>query len=152
VIPFSLRSQPPGPFLAARAFRLWPAYAVALLLTLLGLALARGLLGGTLAPLPPFKSVLAHLLFARDLADLPMLDGIVWTLEVEARFYLFCALIVSSLRSGRALPLLALAAAGAALALLTRDCLWLHKGRHLLHAAQVALQMITFMLIGVLFH
>src|SRR5262249_53493067 len=35
---------------------------------------------------------------------------------------------------------------------LTRDCLWLHKGRHLLHAAQVALQMITFMLIGVLFH
>jgi peptidoglycan/LPS O-acetylase OafA/YrhL len=44
----------------------------------------------------------------RDVAGWPSLDGIVWTLEIEVKFYLLCALLAPALRRGLVFGLAAL--------------------------------------------
>ena len=103
VIPFSLERLGPWRFLIQRAFRLYPTYAVGLGLTCGTVALyaaAHGL---------PFKvtwiTYFKNISLFRDWFNGHVVDGIVWTLEVEIKFYLLCAAIctVSSLSSARAI-------------------------------------------------
>ena len=110
VIPFSLDRLGPWRFLVQRAFRLYPTYAV-------GLALTCGMVALYTATHDlPFKvtwsSYFENASLCRDWFKGDGIDGIVWTLEVELKFYLLCAAIctVASLRSSWAIliPMIAL--------------------------------------------
>ena len=110
VIPFSLDRLGPWRFLIQRAFRLYPTYAV-------GLGLTCGLVAWYSATHGlPFKvawsTYFENASLARDWFKGDGIDGIVWTLEVELKFYLLCAAIctVASLRSSAAIlaPMFAL--------------------------------------------
>jgi peptidoglycan/LPS O-acetylase OafA/YrhL len=155
VIPFSFRRHRALPFLVARAFRLWPVYACGLGLTLLSVWLTARWFHQpyTLSP----RAVAAHLLWVRDLLWLPSLDGIGWTLEIEVKFYLLCALLAAWLRRGRVIPLAAIGLGCLSLALFTSpisSTLPLAHPRHygLLYIAQLDAMMLSFMLIGAAFH
>ncbi|HEY8610766.1 MAG TPA: acyltransferase [Roseomonas sp.] len=149
VIPFSLIGRGRAGFAAGRVLRIWPTYAAGLLVTMLAVWACARHFGN---PLPfGITQVVAQLLFVRDLLGLPTIDGIVWTLEIEVRFYLLCLLIAPSLRAGRVRPVLAtgLALTGffAVAGVIPLPLPW-----------QVALgelalsgQMITFMLVGAVF-
>ncbi len=107
VIPFSLLSLSRTGFLVARAMRLWPTYAVGFAVTMLAVWACDSWFG------QPFQGsarvMAAHILFVRDLLWLPSLDGIGWTLEIEVKFYLVCAVLAGSIRAGRMSTLLAFA-------------------------------------------
>jgi len=96
VIPFSLIRFNSKQFLIARFFRIYPTYWVALLCSLLMImALHHGALSfGS-------KEIVYHLALLRDLAWIPSIDGVSWTLEIEIKFYLLCALIASTIVFGR---------------------------------------------------
>jgi len=100
VIPYALMRQSRLGFLAARALRLWPTYAVGLASTIAWLGL---LTWGFGEPFPlRWADVARHFaLGARDLTSTPSIDGVVWTLEVEVRFYLMCLLMAPAFRRGR---------------------------------------------------
>ncbi len=100
VIPFSLMRLGPWAFLLARMFRLWPTYLMGLAITLTAISVSGRIWGHTF----PYSvsAILSHLFFVHDLFSQPGIDGIVWTLEVEIKFYLLCALISSSIVRGSA--------------------------------------------------
>jgi peptidoglycan/LPS O-acetylase OafA/YrhL len=90
VIPMSLGRLSGKAFLAARFFRLWPTYATAFTLSLIAFAALYSTLD-TRWPFTVLNITVAYLLVLRDLIGSPNIDGIVWTLEVEVKFYLLCA-------------------------------------------------------------
>jgi peptidoglycan/LPS O-acetylase OafA/YrhL len=155
VIPFSFRKQSRAGFLAGRVLRLWPTYAAGLTVTL------SALLGGALLEGRPFPYTGGHValhyvLGVRDLLWLPSIDGIVWTLEIEIKFYWLCALLAPWLAAGRrrvfaVVPVLV----GTVLLLSGRYDEWLAEHPRRWAAAWVATvdaQMIVYMLIGTAFH
>lgn len=90
VIPGAVLRGRRGKFLLMRLIRLWPTYVVGFGLGALILYL---LSGG--APAFTLADVLGHLaLGIRDLIGGANIDGIVWTLEIEMKFYLVCALFM----------------------------------------------------------
>lgn len=96
VIPFSLKKLGSLQFLIARFFRLWPLYAVGLSITLSCIWYASMHYGF------PFNhtvtDIMKNILLVRDLFWIPSIDGIVWTLEIEVKYYLICALIAPWIR------------------------------------------------------
>jgi peptidoglycan/LPS O-acetylase OafA/YrhL len=114
VIPFGLPGRTPLRFLAGRFFRIWPLYAVGLAITVAAIAGVSSLFGATY--FPSFLDIVSHLTFTQDIAGVKLIDGIVWTLNIEVRFYLLCALIAPWLVAGRAGSIVMLAAAGAVVA------------------------------------
>ena len=92
VIPYALMRQSRLGFLAARVLRLWPTYAVGLASTIAWLGLLSWAFGQAF-PLRWADVVRHFALGARDLTATPTIDGVVWTLEVEVRFYLLCLVI-----------------------------------------------------------
>lgn len=150
VIPFSLLGRGRAGFALGRLLRIWPTYAVGLSLTMLAVwACARHF--GNPVPFGPLQWA-AQLLFIRDLLGLPSIDGIVWTLEIELRFYLLCLLLAPTLRAGRVRPLLAAALALAGATGLLAALPLPPGGRAAAGELAVSAQMITFMLLGTLFH
>ncbi len=147
VIPFSFKRQGALGFLCSRFFRIWPTYACGLAITLVAIGLARLHFRQPFAL--PWGAVVAHLLMVRDVAGRPMLDGIVWTLEIEVRFYLLCALLAASLRGGRSLPFVL---AGVGCAALGPLALWVLPGLAAAGALGTTAVMIPFLLIGTVFH
>ena len=77
-----------------RAFRILPAYWVAILVLLL---VHRGLLGDTSFSAP--RDVLANLLLVADFARAPLVSAVFWTLLIEVKFYLLAPFIVRLGRS-----------------------------------------------------
>ena len=88
VIPYALmRQSRAGLSWLARALRLWPTYAVGLACTIGWLSLITWSFGVAF-PLR-WGDIATHFaLGLRDLSATPSIDGVVWTLEVEVRFYL----------------------------------------------------------------
>jgi len=156
VIPFSFRRQSRLGFLVGRALRLWPVYAAGLTVTLLMLGLGAWLEGNEF----PYSAghVLTHyVLGVRDLLWLPSIDGIVWTLEIELKFYLLCACLASWIAAGktRIFYLVPAAAAVVILSLAPRYDYWLTQRPERFGMAWVAAvdsQMIVYMLIGTALH
>lgn len=155
VVPFGLLDRSRLDFAMGRVFRIWPTYAAGLAITVTLVVLSARYFG---APLPfSWATAVLQLLMIRDLFWVPSIDGIVWTLEIEVKFYLLCLVIASALRRG-SVPLvlttgLALAAFSISCALLLPD--WLTSGAPLYrvsYALFLSAQMITFMLIGVTFN
>jgi len=88
VIPFSCKNLKPRAFLTARFFRIYPTYWFGLTFSIIALKYLNT--GNEL--LRSYNIGLQYLL-VRDFAWIPSLDGISWTLEIELKFYLLCALI-----------------------------------------------------------
>lgn len=120
VIPFSLQRYSRRGFLAGRALRILPTYAIGF-----GLGVAALWLGTARAGIAfPYAAsdILAHAVPGlRDALWQPMIDGVVWTLDVELKFYVVCALTAGLLAAGRqrvfVVPLILLASVGATAAL-----------------------------------
>lgn len=99
VLPFSLAKLSAPGFLVGRAFRILPVYAVGFTVTLLTLWCV-GSYFGTHRSLDPTQIVFHYLPGLRDLSGTPSLDGIIWTLDIEVKFCLLCALVMPIFRSG----------------------------------------------------
>lgn len=99
VIPFSFRRSTRSAFLVGRIFRLLPTYVC-------GLSVTLGMLWiGSWYYTRPFphslKTVLIHYVPGiRDVLWSPHIDCIIWTLEIEVKFYLLCACLSRWLREG----------------------------------------------------
>jgi len=107
VVPFSLQKHGRLSFLAARALRIFPTYAVALLIEFILLHWAADAYH---RPFGISATMLAtNLLLVYDLVGQPSMDLVNWTLSVELKFYLLVALIVPLIRRGSAAGLLAVA-------------------------------------------
>lgn len=77
-------------FLLRRILRIWPPYIMSLLWTL---ACVYFYSKCSLSAFPwGFDHVIASLFLMRDIGGYPFIDGIVWTLEIEIKFYLLCCL------------------------------------------------------------
>lgn len=92
IIPFSLQKKSSLTFLIARAIRIYPVYIVSAFLTmLLGFIFYNW----------DYRSILLFLksitLF-RDWIGGPAIDGVLWTLEIEVKFYLYMAVMLPVFR------------------------------------------------------
>lgn len=98
VIPFAIAQTDRRSFLLGRFWRLWPTYAAGLGLVILTLTLTSTLSGRTL----PYDGgmIAAHLALVSDLTGPFALDAVSWTLVIEVRFYILCALLLPLLRRG----------------------------------------------------
>ena len=107
VIPFSLERHTRGTFLLARALRIYPTYAIALLIEM---AVVRA---GALYWQQPFPydlwTVVANLLLLHFLSGYPSVDLVNWTLGVELKFYLLMCAAAPLVLRGRVGVLFAMA-------------------------------------------
>ena len=92
VIPISLERLGPLPFLVARFLRIWPTYVAGFGLAVALLACWHAL-NGTAFPYSAGLVLAQSAIVLRDWLWLPVVDGIVWTLEVEMKFYFAMALL-----------------------------------------------------------
>lgn len=80
-------------FLVHKVFRLWPTYFICFSLGLLFMAFFH-YIGNS--PFPyDFEHVFAYYFWVRDLFHFSYIDGSVWTLEIQIKFYILAALIWS---------------------------------------------------------
>jgi peptidoglycan/LPS O-acetylase OafA/YrhL len=109
VIPFSLGKMSRLQFLIGRVFRIWPTYFVGFIASI-AIVLIAAWIDGRPQPFP-FITILEHsFVMGREIFWLNPMDGVVWTLEIEVRFYLLAAIIYSALASGSRLAFLVPAA------------------------------------------
>jgi len=90
VIPFSLAKLSAPAFLANRLFRIYPVYAAGF-----AIMLAARWAVGQYFDVPwsiGWTRIALHVPGLRDLAGIDSLDNIIWTLDIEIKFYLVCAL------------------------------------------------------------
>jgi peptidoglycan/LPS O-acetylase OafA/YrhL len=99
VIPMSLQKYDWRGFLVGRVLRIYPTYFAGFAVTLLALWIAGRTFG---KPFPyEARSVIIHFVPGlRDLLWSVNIDYVVWTLEVEVKFYLVCAIAWKWLRLG----------------------------------------------------
>ena len=145
VIPFSLRRSSPGPFLLARALRIYPTFWAALLIEAAAIAAS----GGYWHRPPAYGTgaYLVNALLIETPLNRPTVDWVSWTLSIEVKFYLLAALLRRPLLRCRVWPLLALGAASVVLeALRSRGAVALPP----LLAGECPY--LVFILIGTLFH
>lgn len=97
VIPLSLKKYSTSAFLVGRFFRIWPVYAAGFTICILSIYLGGHVFS---RPFPyTFYEVAIHYFPGlRDLASVPGIDGIVWTLEIEIKFYVLCAVLAPMFR------------------------------------------------------
>ncbi len=110
VIPFSISRYSRAGFLAARVIRIWPVYIVGFSVTLLAYSMSSRYFGN------PFgydarTVVMNYALGLRDILSVPSIDGIVWTLEIELKFYLLCAVMAAAMRRAQIAPMIGVCAA-----------------------------------------
>jgi peptidoglycan/LPS O-acetylase OafA/YrhL len=97
VIPFSFERYKWKEFLIGRAFRILPTYAIGFSITLLSVYCA-GLYFHRSFPYH-FQEIITHYIPGlQDIVGAKGMDGVVWTLSIEVRFYLVCALFYSWLQ------------------------------------------------------
>lgn len=155
VVPFALLDRSRQAFALGRVLRIWPTYAAGLAVTVTMIIVSAGYFG---SPIPfSWTTAALQLLMIRDLFWVPSIDGIVWTLEIEAKFYLLCLALAPALRSGSVRGVFATSVALLGFSLSCALLLpgWLASDAPLyrpLYALSLSAQMITFMLIGVVFN
>ncbi|NWE12403.1 acyltransferase [Pseudomonas yamanorum] len=108
VIPFSVSSfasknSGRTRFFINRVFRIWPTYAVGFAVSLAALEIA-SYVSGT-ATSYTLGHLLAHVSLFRDWTGYLAIDGVVWTLEVEAKFYLFMLVFWGAIANQKLWPI-----------------------------------------------
>jgi peptidoglycan/LPS O-acetylase OafA/YrhL len=99
VIPFSFLHYTRTGFVISRIFRLWPTYAVGFAITVGTIATGAWLSGRSL-PFTFNEALIHDFLGVRDLLGVRSIDGIIWTLEIEIKFYLVAGIIAPWLQRG----------------------------------------------------
>ncbi|WP_052046309.1 acyltransferase family protein [Candidatus Paracaedibacter symbiosus] len=94
VMPFALQRQQRLEFLVNRIFRILPVYAIGFTLTLAALWLASHYYNREF-PYALTDIMIHYIPGIRDLVGGKSIDGIIWTLEVEIKFYVICAVFLS---------------------------------------------------------
>jgi peptidoglycan/LPS O-acetylase OafA/YrhL len=97
-------------FVIGRLFRIWPTYWAGLTVSVLAIAAGAALIGVT-PVFRPNSEILANASLFRDWLGHHQIDGVVWTLEIEAKFYLFILVFWVAIRDCRLLPLFIIAGA-----------------------------------------
>jgi peptidoglycan/LPS O-acetylase OafA/YrhL len=92
VIPFSLQKYDSLQFLIARFFRIVPPYIVGFSITILALLAGSIYYGRQFSH--SFDAVFINAFLIQDLFWIPSIDAVAWTLEIELKFYLICAIII----------------------------------------------------------
>lgn len=90
VIPFTLFKSGSLEFMLNRMIRIYPVYASGFSITLLGILIGSHYYGRAW-PFPP-NFIYRHIPGLRDILWSPNIDGIIWTLEIEMKFYVICAM------------------------------------------------------------
>lgn len=93
VIPLSLEKATTVGFLVNRVLRIYPVYIVGFSCTLLGIWVASRYFGSD-EWYTPSEIAIHYVPGLRDLVWSKSIDGIVWTLEIELKFYLLCAIFL----------------------------------------------------------
>ena len=83
-------------YLTHKIFRLWPSYAICFLMGLL-FVVAFSLLRGSEFPYTA-DHLFAYFFWMRDIFHYSFIDGAVWSLEIQVKFYLFAGIIWSFCR------------------------------------------------------
>lgn len=155
VVPFSFLRQNRRQFAINRIFRIWPTYLAGFACTVGAVMLGCHYFGTNV----PFTSeqVLIHTIPGlRDLAQSRDIDGIIWTLEVEVKFYFLCLLIAPLLRKRSgfvfAVPVCLSTVALVACLYLDKLCASFPAFVPYMFLAINATQYLSFMFIGVVFH
>lgn len=153
VIPFSLKRLSPLGFLVARALRIYPVYIVGSVIMLIG-TWASSRYWNIEYSLDAFNIGSNLFLINNDFAQ-PTIDLINWTLAVEIKFYIVCALLITFIRKFNTTALVATAA------IILAYCEWLPQsfdsiqifgGRALsLSNLKWQLILIVYMFIGTMF-
>lgn len=106
--PASLANKPNGrtAFVIGRMFRIWPTYAVGVLISVYALWINSQL--NEQLFYQPWDRVLSTISMFRDWLGQAPFDGVVWTLEVEAKFYVFIMLFWSAFGAARLYPIFVL--------------------------------------------
>lgn len=145
VIPLSLKKYSSEGFLAGRVFRIWPVYIAGFSVTLLAILIA-GLHFGKPFPYRSYDVVSHYLPGLHDLLRSPGIDGVIWTLEIEVKFYVLCVLAAPLLRRMSAVVFLV----PAFIALACFACMS-HSTPPLFIVLALSGQFIIFMFIGTAF-
>jgi len=93
VIPFSLQKTSLIGFLANRFFRIVPTYIAGFSISLFAIYIC-SLYFSRIWPFNTAQVLIHYLPGLRDILLSKEIDGIVWTLEVETKFYLICAVLI----------------------------------------------------------
>ena len=159
VIPMSLQKYNWRGFLVGRLFRIYPTYAAGFSITLFALWVAGSVFG---KPFPyDIHAVITHFIpGTRDLVWSPNIDYVVWTLEIEVKFYVVCAAAWIWLRRGdRHVFAIPLAMAACAIGLQVLSPGWLSTNvlsyqiaYRLGHTFTTMSRFLAFMFIGVAFY
>lgn len=99
VIPFSFQKTEWKGFLVGRAFRIYPTYAVGLTFSLVVITVC-GLHYNRPFPFEASVVLINYFPGIRDIIWVAGIDGIIWTLDVEIKFYIVCALAFKLLTRG----------------------------------------------------
>lgn len=97
VIPISLKRYSVPGFLIGRVFRIWPTYIAGLTVTLVTIYLA-GLYFARPFPYSAKEIAIHYVPGLRDLLWSTNIDGVIWTLEIEIKFYVVCAAAAALIR------------------------------------------------------
>lgn len=154
VIPFSLRQATWPAFATGRLFRIMPTYVLGFSITLLSL-LASTLYFGQDWPFSPHEVLVHYVPGLRDLLWTRNIDGVIWTLEIEVKFYVICACLIIWFRRLDVKVFLAPLALFAGGLLVDRVLPDLHENHQLLWQLAMTFlsfaHYIIFMFVGVVF-
>lgn len=155
VIPFSFQRTDWRGFLVGRTLRIYPTYWVGLTTSIL-VILISGSHYGKAFPYAPSVVMTNYFPGLRDVVWVAGIDGIIWTLDIEVKFYLVCALASVLLSAGRPL-LFAMPLALSLLAVLAAPSVtWLLKAGNpsygYVYTLCASIQYLDFMFIGVAFN
>jgi peptidoglycan/LPS O-acetylase OafA/YrhL len=153
VIPFSLARTPPLEFIVARILRIFPTYIAGSALMLLFVWLSCQYWGAEFEL--DWRRLTTNLLLVNENLLIPSIDLVNWTLAIEIKFYVACALMVTFVRRGTLMPMVLFGLAVLCL------CEWYPAALNVvqigtyrlsIESLQTDLMCVTFMLIGVGFY
>lgn len=93
-------------FVIGRFFRIWPTYAIGLLVSVATLWFNS--YANSSEFYMPLTRVISNMSLFRDWMGQTQFDGVVWTLEIETKFYLFVLLFWSAIGRGKLYPVAAI--------------------------------------------
>lgn len=109
VIPFSLQRATPVEFLLSRTFRIYPTYIVGSAVMLLIVWLSATYWGAYFSI--DLDRLIANLFLVHADMRYPTIDLVNWTLAIEIKFYIVCAIMYRCIRSANIVPIIAFSVA-----------------------------------------
>ena len=98
VIPLSLTNSTRKEFLISRVLRIYPTYIVGFAVTMVALLISTSFAGVELT-IPASDIILHAIPGLREIVGVPFIDGIIWTLEIELKFYAIGFVFISAFKN-----------------------------------------------------